>query len=49
MLTEKALSSDESNGHWFEADWLHSERGAFSSNRKVDGSRLSDSTQTSHS
>ena len=23
MLIDKALSSDKSNGHWFEADWLH--------------------------
>ena len=26
--------------YWFEADWLHCKRDALSSNRKVDGSRL---------
>ena len=40
MLIDKALSSDKPNGHWFEADWLHCKRNALSSNRKVDGSRL---------
>ena len=40
MLIDKALSSDMPNGHWFEADWLHCKRDALSSNRKVDGSRL---------
>ena len=49
MLTDKALSSDKSNGHWFEADWLHSKRDALSSNRKVDGSRLTGTTQACHS
>ena len=49
MLIDKALSSDRPNGHWFEADWLHSKRDALSSNRKVDGSRLTDSTQACHS
>ena len=44
MLIDKALSSDKSNGHWFEADWLHSKCDALSSNRKVDGSRLTGST-----
>ena len=44
MLIDKALSSDKPNGHWFEADWLHYKRDAFSSNRKVDGSRLTGST-----
>ena len=39
MLIDKALSSDKSNGHCFEADWLHCKRDALSSNRKVDGSR----------
>ena len=46
---DKVLSSDSSNGHWFEADWLHSKRDALSSNRKVDGSRLTGITQTCHS
>ena len=49
MLIDKALSSDESNGHWFEADWLHCKRDALSSNRKVDGTRLTGSTQACHS
>ena len=49
MLIDKALSSDKPNGHWFEADWLHCKRDAFSSNRKVDGSRLTGSTQACHS
>ena len=35
--------------HWFEADWLHSKRDALSSNRKVDGSRLTGSNQACHS
>ena len=46
MLIDKALSSDKSNGHWFEADWLHSKCDELSSNRKViTGSRLTSSTQ----
>ena len=49
MLIDKALSSDKPNGHWFEADWLHCKRDALSSNRKVDGSRLTGSTQVCHS
>ena len=49
MLIDKALSSDKPNSHWFEADWLHCKRDALSSNRKVDGSRLTGSTQTCHS
>ena len=49
MLIDKALSSDEPNGHWFEADWLHCKRDALSSNRKVDGSRLTGRTQACHS
>ena len=49
MLINKALSSDIPNGHWFEADWLHCKRDALSSNRKVDGSRLTGSTQACHS
>ena len=49
MLIDKALSSDKPNGHWFEADWLHCKRDALSSNRKVDGSRLTGSTQACHS
>ena len=49
MLIDKALSSDKPNGHWFEADWLHCKRDALSSNRKVDGSRLTGSTPTCHS
>ena len=49
MLIDKALSSDRPNGHWFEADWLHCKRDALSSNRKVDGSRLTGSTQACHS
>ena len=40
MLIDKVLSSDKSNGHWFEGDWLHSKRDALYSNRKVDDSRL---------
>ena len=49
MLIDKALSSDKPNGHWFEADWLHCKRDALSSNQKVDGSRLTGSTQACHS
>ena len=49
MLIDKALSSDKPNGHWFEADWLLCKRDALSSNRKVDGSRLTGSTQACHS
>ena len=49
MLIDKALSSDKPNGHWFGADWLHCKRDALSSNRKVDGSRLTGSTQACHS
>ena len=49
MLIDKAFSSDKPNGHWFEADWLHCKRDALSSNRKVDGSRLTGSTQACHS
>ena len=48
MLIDKALSSDKPNGHWFEADWLHCKRDALSSNRKVDGLRLTGSTQACH-
>ena len=46
---DKALSSDKPNGHWFEADWVHCKRDALSSNRKVDGSKLTGSTQACHS
>ena len=49
MQIDKALSSDKPNGHWFEADWRHCKRDALSSNRKVDGSRLTGSTQACHS
>ena len=49
MLIDKTLSSDKPNGHWFVADWLHCKRDALSSNRKVDGSRLTGSTQACHS
>ena len=49
MLIDKALSSDKPNGHWFEADWLRCKRDALSSNREVDGSRLTGSPQTCHS
>ena len=49
MLIDKALSSDKPNGHWFEADWLHCKRDALSSNRKVDGSRITGRTQEWHS
>ena len=49
MLIDKALSSDKPNGHWFEADWLHCKRDALTSNRKVDGSKLTESTQACHS
>ena len=49
MLIDKALSSDKPNGHWFEADWLHCKCIALSSNRKVDGSRLTGSTQACQS
>ena len=48
MLIDKALSSDKPNGHWFETDWLHCKRDALSSNQKVDGSRLTGSTQACH-
>ena len=36
-------------GHWLEADWLHIKRHALFSNRKVDGSRLTSTTQAYHS
>ena len=49
MLIDKALSSDKPNGHWFEADWLHCKRDALSSKRKVDGLRLTGSTQACYS
>ena len=45
MLIDK---SAQSNGHWFEAGWLHSKRDALASNRKVDDSRLTGSTQAYH-
>ena len=48
MLIDKALSSDKPNDHWLEADWLHCKRNALSSNRNVDGSRLTGSTQVCH-
>ena len=48
MLIDKALSSDKPNGHWFEAGLLHCKRDALSSNQKVDGSRLTGSTQACH-
>ena len=48
MLIDKALSSDKPNGHWFEADWLHCKCDALSSNRKVDGLRLTGNTQACH-
>ena len=49
LLIDKALSSDQRNGHSFEADWLHCKRDTLSCNRKVNGSRLTDSTQACHS
>ena len=49
ILIDKALSNDKPNGHWFEVDWLQCKRDALSSNRKVDGSRLTGSTQACHS
>ena len=49
VIIDKALSSDNPNGHWFEADWLHCKRDALSSNRKVDDSRFTDNTQVCHS
>ena len=49
VLIDKVLSSDNPNGHWFEVDWLHRKRDALSSNRKVDGSRLTGSIQACHS
>ena len=49
MLIDKSLSSDEPNGHWLEADWLYCKSDALSSNRKVDGSRLTGSNQACHS
>ena len=49
MLIDKALPSDKPNGHWFEADWLHCKRDALFSNRNVDGSRLTGSTQSWYS
>ena len=49
ILIDKALSSDKPNGHWFEADWLHYKCDALFSNRNVDGSRLTGSTQACHS
>ena len=44
-MLDKAPSSDKPSGHWFKADWLHCKRDALSSNRKVDGSRLTRSTE----
>ena len=35
----------KSNGHWYEADWLHNKCDALCSNRKVAGSRLTGNTQ----
>ena len=49
MLIDKALSSDKPNSHCFEADWLHCKHVTLSSNRKVDGSRFTGSTQACHS
>ena len=49
MLIDKALSSDKTNGHWFEADCVHCKRDALSRNRKIDGSRLTGCTQACHS
>ena len=49
MLIDKELSSDKPDDHWLEADWLHCKRDALSSNRKVDGSRLTCSTQACQS
>ena len=49
MHIDKALSSDKRNGHRFEADWLYCKSDALSSNQKVDGSRLTGSTQACHS
>ena len=49
MLIDKALSSDKPIGHWFEADCLRCKRDTLSSNRKVDGSKLTGSTQACHS
>ena len=49
MLIDKALSSDKPNGHRFETVWLHCKRDALSSNRKVDGSRLTGSTEACNS
>ena len=49
MLIDKALSSDKPTGHWFEADWPDCKCDALSSNRKVDGSRLTGSTEACHS
>ena len=41
--------SNDFTQQWFEADWLHCKRDALSSNRKVDGSRLTCSIQACHS
>ena len=49
MLIDKAVSSDQSSCHWFEADWLHNKHDALSSNQKVDGSRLTGSNQAYNS
>ena len=49
LIIDKAFSSDKPNGHWFEAERLHCKRDALSSNRKIDGSRLTGSTQACHS
>ena len=49
MVVDKALSSDTPNDHWLESDWLHSKCDALSSNRKVDGLKLTGSTQACHS
>ena len=49
MPIDKALSSNKPNSYWFEADWLHCKRDELSSNRKVDGSRLTGSIQACHS
>ena len=48
LLAMFSIVTLQSNGHLFEADWLQC-LDALSSNRKVDGSRRTGSTQACHS
>ena len=48
-VAERLILSCHTGRLVFEADWLHCKRDALSSNRKVDGLRLTGSTQACHS